>query len=142
MNISVPLLGAVDTAVVGRLPEIYFVGAVGMGSLVFSVLYWVFGFLRMGVVGLAAQSHGRGDSEECVAVLCRGLLLAVVLGILMVVGRDGIIWAALRLIEASPEVEHYAKDYFLIRVLAAPAVFTGHGSSPAGCTAPKILPFL
>ena len=125
MNISIPLLGAVDTAVVGHLDRIYFVGAVGIGSLIFSVLYWAFAFLRTGVIGLVAQHWGRGDGDECAAVLWRGLALALALGLVLIAGRRLVLQVAFYLIDASPDVEHYAEEYVLIRILAAPAAFIG-----------------
>ncbi len=125
MNISVPLLGAVDTAVVGHLDAVHYVGAVGIGSLIFSVLYWGVSFLRMSVIGLASQSHGRGDLDECGAVLGRGLLLALVLGLAFIAARGLIASAAFGLIDATPAVQRYAESYFAIRVLAAPAALIG-----------------
>ena len=63
-NVSEPLIGVVDTAVIGRLPEAYFIGAIAIGSLVFSFVYWGFGFLRLGTSGLAAQAYGSGDEQR------------------------------------------------------------------------------
>ena len=125
MNISLPLLGVVDTAVMGHLEEVYYVGAVGIGSMIFSVLYWAFGFLRMGMIGLAAQSYGRGDKNECAAVLWRGLASALCLGLLLIAARDVITSVAFTLIDATPEVERHAMQYVQIRILAAPAALLG-----------------
>lgn len=123
MNLSTPLLGAVDTAVVGHLQDVTHLGAVGLGSLVFTMIYWLVGFFRMSTVGLAAQAHGRGDVQACADLLGRALLLAAVLGALAIALRDAISLVAFWYFEASAEVEHHAAVYFRIRVLAAPAAF-------------------
>ena len=123
MNISIPLLGAVDTAVVGHLKEVYYLGAVSLGSLIFTMIYWAVGFFRMSTVGLAAQAHGRGDAQECMDLLGRAILLALLIGAAVIVLREGVLWVALRIFDASAEVEFYAAEYFRIRVFAAPAAF-------------------
>src|SRR3990170_1541902 len=74
-NVSQPLLGIVDTAMIGRLPEPHYIGAIAIGSLIFSFLYWGFGFLRMGTGGLAAQAYGAAEPAELAAVLARALSL-------------------------------------------------------------------
>ena len=80
-NLSVPLLGLVDTAVIGHLPEPHFLAGVALGAMVVSVLYFMFGFLRMGTTALCAQALGAGDSRELRAVPIRALLMAAGLGI-------------------------------------------------------------
>src|SRR5512134_238741 len=83
-NLSVPLLGIVDTAVVGHLPEPHYLGAVAIGALTFNVLYFVFGFLRMGTTGLTAQAFGRADTDELRAGLVRALLLGAAVALLLI----------------------------------------------------------
>ena len=123
MNISVPLLGAVDTAVVGHLAEIHYLGAVSVGTLMFTVLYWGFGFFRMSTVGLTAQAWGRQDHGEVINILGRAVLLGTMVGLTIILLRGPIVTLGLRLIDATPQVESYAESYFRIRVLAAPAAF-------------------
>lgn len=123
MNISLPLLGAVDTAVVGHLENVYEVGAVSLGSLIFTIIFWACSFFRMSTVGLAAQAQGREDSAECADVLGRGLLLGGVLGAVMILLAPWISQIAFFFINASAEVEFHANEYFLIRVYGAPAAF-------------------
>ena len=82
-NLSIPLLGAVDTAVMGHLPDPAYIGGVAIGGLIFSYIYWGFGFLRMGTTALVAQAAGAGDADEARAVLARALLLAVALALLV-----------------------------------------------------------
>ena len=72
-NVSEPLIGLADTWVIGRLPEPYYIGAIALGALIFSFIFWGFGFLRMGVAGFAAQALGQGDLAENAAILARGL---------------------------------------------------------------------
>jgi MATE family multidrug resistance protein len=118
----VPLLGAVDTAVVGHLPEVYYIGAVAIGAMLFNYIYHLFNCLRMGTTGPTAQARGAEDYAEVRALIGRALLLAGAIGSAVVLLQLPIIELALWLIEASPQVEHHAREYFLIRVWALPAV--------------------
>ncbi len=129
-NISVPLVGAVDTAVVGHLPGPESIGAVALGALIFSFLYWGFGFLRMGTTGFIAQAFGAGDHDGLADTLLRVLLLAVILGAVIILVAAPIIDFAFYLIDTSEQVEGLARDYAVIRIWSAPAVlciyaFTG-----------------
>ena len=121
-NISVPLLGAVDTAVVGHLPEVYYIGAVAIGAMLFNFIYHLFNCLRMGTTGPTAQARGAGNHAEVRAMIGRALMLAGVIGAVVVALQLPIIGFAFWLIDASAEVKHYAREYFLIRVWAMPAV--------------------
>lgn len=125
-NVSVPLLGAVDTAVVGHLPGAHNIGAVAIGALIFSIIYWGFGFLRMGTTGLTAQALGSGDADQARAYLLRGLALAMVLGSCVLVLQGPLAWAAFSIIEASANVEPLAESYFSIRVWGAPAALANY----------------
>ncbi|HET7597512.1 MAG TPA: MATE family efflux transporter [Burkholderiales bacterium] len=125
-NISVPLLGAVDTAVVGHLPEAYYIGGVAIGAMLFTYIYHLFNCLRMGTTGPTAQARGAGDYAEVRAMIGRALLLAAAIGGALIALQWPILAAAFWLIEASPEVERYARTYFLIRVWAMPAVLAGY----------------
>ena len=121
-NISVPLLGAEDPAVVGHLPEPYYLGAVAIGAMLFNYIYHLFNCLRMGTTGPTAQSRGAEDYAEVRSMVGRALLLAVLLGAGILALQLPIIGFAFWLIDASAQVEHYAREYFLIRVWAMPAV--------------------
>jgi MATE family multidrug resistance protein len=121
-NISVPLVGAVDTAVVGHLPGPEAIGAVAIGALIFSFLYWGFGFLRMGTTGFIAQAYGTGDWNSLADTLMRVLLLALLLGAFTILIATPIIQLAFYLIDSSAEVEGLASDYAVIRIFSAPAV--------------------
>ena len=120
-NVTVPLLGAVDTAVIGQLGEAAPLGAVGIGAVVLATLYWAFGFLRMSTSGLAAQAHGAGDLPERSAVLLRALLVAVLAGFGLILLQGLLFWAAFAAAPASAEVEGLARTYLAIRIWGAPA---------------------
>ncbi len=123
-NLSVPLLSTVDTALVGHLPHTYYIGAVAVGSMIFNFIYWGFGFLRMGTTGLTAQAYGRDDSIEEAAVLGRALLVALAGSLVVILMQIPIAVLSFALVDASAEVEQYARSYFLIRIYAAPATLS------------------
>lgn len=122
-NLSTPLVGLVDTAVVGQLPDPVHIGAVAAGSVIFTLLFWAFGFLRMGTTGLTAQATGAGDRSEASAWLLRALLIAAAAGALLIFAQWPLGTAAFRLLDAPLAVEQEARAYFAIRIYAAPATF-------------------
>jgi len=126
-NITVPLLGAVDTGVVGQLGEAAPIGAVGLGAVILSAIYWVFGFLRMGTTGLTSQANGARDHEEVAALLMRSFLIAGAGGLAVILLQVPLFWAALRMAPASPEVEGMVTTYLSIRVWSAPAMIALYG---------------
>lgn len=121
-NLTVPLLGLVDTAVLGHLDRPEYLGAVAVGANLFTILYWTFGFMRMGTTGLAAQAFGRRDQFAQTALLVRSLLLAIVIGLLLIGFHRPLIRLALELMQPSPEVTTLAAEYAAIRIWSAPAV--------------------
>ena len=123
-NIGQPLLGAVDTAVMGHLPSPAYIGGVAIGALVFSFLYWAFGFLRMATTGFIAQARGAGDHQEIRDVALRAALLAALLGLAVVAVQTPARQIAFWAVEATPRVETLAGAYFDIRVWGAPAALT------------------
>ncbi len=125
-NLSVPLLGAVDTAVMGHLPEAFYLGAVAVGATIVHFIFWGFGFLRMGTAGLAAQAYGARNGLEIRVVLARAGLLGVGLGALLLLLQWPIARIGLALFEASDQVEDLAETYFFIRIWSAPAVFVNY----------------
>ncbi len=125
-NVSVPLLGAVDTAVVGHLDSPVYLGGVAIGTLIFNYVYWGFGFLRMGTTGLAAQALGVRDGQEVWATLHRGFVIAAVLSALVIALQVPVVGMALWLVDASVPVEALAGEYFRIRIWAAPAALANY----------------
>jgi MATE family multidrug resistance protein len=125
-NVSTPLIGVVDTAVVGRLPDPAYIGAVAVASLVFTFVFWAFGFLRMGTTGLTAQAVGARDSEEVVSSLARALVIALVVGAALIVRQGPIRLSAFSLLGGSERVETLAQSYFDIRIWAAPATLANY----------------
>ncbi len=119
-NVTEPLIGVVNAAVIGQLPEAYYIGAITVGALIFNFIFWGFGFLRLGTGGLTAQAAGAGDAQELVAVLLRALLIAAVAGVALILLSPLIGELSFKLIEGSPEVEAHAATYFYIRVFSAP----------------------
>lgn len=120
-NATVPLLGAVDTGVVGQLGMAAPIGGVGIGAIIITAVYWVFGFLRMGTTGLASQALGADDQPEVSALLARGLMVGGAGGLLIILLQAPIFWGAFKISPASAEVESLARSYLSIRVLSAPA---------------------
>lgn len=119
-NVSEPLIGVVNTAVIGRLPEAYYIGAIALSALVFSFIFWGFGFLRLSTSGLSAQALGARDQGEVVAVLGRALGIAVVAGLALVALSPVIERLAFDLMGGSAEVRQHAEVYFRIRIWSAP----------------------
>lgn len=126
-NATVPLLGAVDTGVVGQLGAAAPIGAVGIGAVILTGLYWVFGFLRMGTTGLTGQAHGAGRTGEVAAMLTRALMIGLVAGAAIIALQGPLFAGAFRLSPASAEVENLARDYMAIRVWSAPALIALYG---------------
>ncbi len=120
-NSSVPLLGLVDTAVIGHTGSSQDLGAIALGALIFSFLYWSFGFLRMGTTGFVAQADGAGEEPEVRAALGRALLSAFGIGLGLILLQRPIAWIAGGLLGASASVETLAQQYLFIRIWAAPA---------------------
>jgi MATE family multidrug resistance protein len=120
-NATVPILGAVDTGVVGQMGLAAPIGAVGIGAIALTAIYWIFGFLRMGTAGLAAQAEGAGDREEVTALLSRALMIGLGAGLAITALQVPLIWLALQTAPASEEVEGLARSYMQIRIFGAPA---------------------
>lgn len=126
-NITVPLIGLVDTGVVGQLGDPVPIGAVAIGAIVISAIYWVFGFLRMGTTGLTSQAIGANDLGEADALLSRALMIGFCGGVLVILLQWLWIPAAFLVSPASDAVEGLARDYMEIRVWSAPAAIALFG---------------
>ncbi len=121
-NISVPLLSLVDTAITGHLGSQVYLGAIAVGGMVFNVLYWLMGFIRMGTSGLTAQAFGRGDLRGMALQLSRALFLALGIGLFFVLVSPWMCRVAFALVNCPDGVEEPAVAYFRICILGAPAV--------------------
>jgi MATE family multidrug resistance protein len=123
-NVTEPLIGVVNTTVIGQLPEAHYIGAVAIGSLIFSFLFWGFGFLRLSTGGLSAQAVGAGDSAEVTAVLWRALAIAVAVGLCLILASPLIEKVSFDLMGGSPEMRAQGEIYFRYRILSAPFALT------------------
>lgn len=126
-NATVPILGAVDTGVVGQMGLAAPIGAVGIGAVILTAIYWIFGFLRMGTAGLASQARGAGMTEEVSALLSRSLLVGLGSGLLLILLQMPVFRMAFVVSPASAEVEALARDYMSIRVWSAPGAIAVYG---------------
>ena len=120
-NITVPLLGLVDVAIVGHMGSAAFIGAVAVGSMIFNLVYWLFGFLRMGTSGMTSQALGRRDLTEVASLLARSLSMALGIALLFIVLQSPMKWGAFALIGPTADVAPFASTYFDIVIWGAPA---------------------
>ncbi|MCF6203678.1 MAG: MATE family efflux transporter [Methylococcaceae bacterium] len=120
-NISTPLLGLVDTAVLGHLDSEQFLAAVALGGLIFSFIFWGFGFFRMGTTGLTAQAFGKNNTVEINGILIRAIVLALIISALLLLFRQTIGFISFWLLESDTSVENLALQYFEIRIWSTPA---------------------
>ncbi|MBQ5533603.1 MAG: MATE family efflux transporter [Bacteroidales bacterium] len=121
-TLTVPLLGMVDLAIVGNMGSETYIGAIALGTMIFNMIYWNFGFLRMGTSGFTVQACGAGDREEAVHILFRALLIGLAAAGVLVLLQYPIRLLVFRLVEGSAGVEAVAAQYFHICIWAAPAI--------------------
>ena len=123
-NITVPLVGMVDVAIAGRLGEAALIGGIAVATMLFDLLYWNMGFLRVGTSGMVAQAYGRGDYADAMRTFVQGLFTSTVIAVLIWAIQFVYVDLAFRFIECSPEVEKLAREYYFIRIWAAPATLS------------------
>ena len=123
-NITIPLVGLVDTAIVGHISDAHAIGGIAIGTMLFDLLYWNFGFLRVGTSGMTAQAFGRGDKEQCARLLTQSVSIALIGAAAIWLLQWLFVTAALAIVPCSDEVAHFARQYFFIRVWAAPATLS------------------
>ncbi len=121
-NITVPLLGLCDTAISGHLGSDLYLAAIAVGSVMLNVVFWLFGFLRMGTTGLTATAFGAGDDSGVRKVFTRAMLLAGCAGVALILAREPVMYALMKLIGAEPDVAGYVGRYFMIRIWGSPAL--------------------
>ncbi|RAK22038.1 MATE family multidrug resistance protein [Anoxybacillus vitaminiphilus] len=119
-TITTPLLGAVDTAVVGQLSNPAYIGGVAVGTIIFNTMYWLFGFLRVSTSGFTAQAYGAQDDKQCFLYLARPFLIALFIGIIFILIQSPIKSSALTLINPDKNVTIFADEYFSLRIWGAP----------------------
>ena len=123
-NVTIPLVGLVDTAIVGHLSNAIAIGGIAVGTMLFDWLYWNFGFLRVSTSGLTSQSYGRGEREECSGFLYRSLRIALIAAIGILLIQWFFVTAVLYIVPCSEEVADFAREYFFIRIWASPAALS------------------
>lgn len=123
-NITVPLLGIVDMALMGHLGDEKYIGAIALGGVIFNIIYWSFGFLRMGTSGFTAQAYGENNNSKAISTLARAMIVALIAAFFILLLQGPIEWISFRLIGGSDAVESLATEYFRIRVWAAPATIS------------------
>ena len=129
-NITIPIVGMVAIAVVGHLEgdssfsTAALIGGISIGSMIFDLMYWNFGFLRTGTGGFTAQAYGRGDTVECADIFVRAEGIALLCAAFLLAVQWLVVKVALMVVDASPEVEYLAQSYFYVRVWAAPATLS------------------
>ena len=120
-NITIPLVGLVDTAIIGHISDAAAIGGIAIGTMLFDLLYWNFGFLRVGTSGLTAQAYGQGVSAECRKILTQSVTVALIAAAAIWAIQWLFVTAVLAVVPCSTEVAAVAKDYFFVRIWAAPA---------------------
>lgn len=121
-NITVPLLGLIDVTIVGHLGAASYIGAIAVGGMLFNIIYWIFGFLRMGTSGMTSQAYGRNDADEITRLLLRSVGIGFLFALCLLMLQYPIQAIAFALIETTPEVEAFSRLYFQICIWGAPAV--------------------
>ncbi|WP_436374521.1 MATE family efflux transporter [Cytobacillus sp. BC1816] len=125
-GISTPILGAVDTAVVGRIPDPASIGGVAIGAVIFNTMYWLLGFLRVSTSGFTAQAEGANNQNEMVLSLLRPMILAILFGLFFIILQGPILAIALSLIGGSEAVSFFASSYFSVRIWGAPFILLSY----------------
>lgn len=123
-NITIPLVGIVDTAIVGHIANATYIGGIAIGTMLFDLLYWNFGFLRVGTSGMTAQAYGRGDGVECARLLTQSVSIALIGAVVLWLIQWLFVTAVLAIVPCSIEVAAFAREYFFIRIWAAPATLS------------------
>lgn len=126
-NITVPLLGIIDLTIVGHMGDVFYIGAIAIGTMIFNVLYWLFGFLRMGTSGMTSQALGRRDLTEAMRLLVRSLTISTAIAATFIVFQLPIRWMALTIMQPTEQIAEQAAIYFSICIWGAPAMLGLYG---------------
>ena len=126
-NITVPLLGLIDVTIVGHLGSPAYIGAIAVGGMLFNIIYWIFGFLRMGTSGMTSQAYGQHDLNEITRLLLRSVGVGLFIALCLLILQYPILKLAFTLIQTTPEVKQLATTYFYICIWGAPATLGLYG---------------
>jgi hypothetical protein len=126
-NITVPLLGIIDLTIVGHMGDVMYIGAIAIGTMIFNVLYWLLGFLRMGTSGMTSQALGRRDLTEAMRLLVRSLTISTAIAATFIVFQLPIRWMALSIMQPTEQIAEQAAIYFSICIWGAPAMLGLYG---------------
>ena len=126
-NITVPLLGLIDVTIVGHLGSPAYIGAIAVGGMLFNIIYWIFGFLRMGTSGMTSQAYGQHDLNEINRLLIRSVGVGLFIALCLLILQYPILNAAFTLIQTTEEVKQLATTYFYICIWGAPAMLGLYG---------------
>lgn len=126
-NITVPLLGIIDLTIVGHMGDVIYIGAIAIGAMIFNVLYWLFGFLRMGTSGMTSQALGRRDLTEAMRLLVRSLTISTAIAVIFILFQLPIRWMALTIMQPTEQIAEQAAIYFSICIWGAPAMLGLYG---------------
>ena len=123
-NITIPLVGLVDTIIVGHISDAHAIGGIAIGTMLFDLLYWNFGFLRVGTSGMTAQAYGRGDNQQCARLLTQSITIALIGAAIIWALQWLFVTAVLAVVPCSQQVSAFAREYFFVRIWAAPATLS------------------
>ena len=126
-NITVPLLGIIDLTIVGHMGDVIYIGAIAIGTMIFNVLYWLFGFLRMGTSGMTSQALGKRDLTEAMRLLVRSLTISTTIALIFILFQLPIRWMALSIMQPTEQIAEQAAIYFSICIWGAPAMLGLYG---------------
>jgi len=123
-NLAIPMVGIIDTALMGNLGNLSYLSATSVAANLFSMIFWSFGFLRMGTVGMVSQANGKEDFNEITNIVTRNLLFVLIISIILIIVQNYILYLSLRVFELSIATQELYKDYFKIRIYSAPGELT------------------
>ena len=125
-TLTTPLLGSIDTAVVGQLTNPAYIGGVALGGTIFNTIYWILGFLRVSTSGYSAMAYGSKDKKEQTLTLFRPMIVSIIIGLLFLLFQDTILWSATHFYNSTPEIMENMKKYYKILIWGAPFVLTNY----------------
>ena len=123
-NLAVPMVGIIDTALMGNLGNLSYLSATSVAANLFSMIFWSFGFLRMGTVGMVSQANGRNDYSEILNIVIRNLLFVALISIIIILLQNFILNLSLKIFDLSENTKDLYEQYFRIRVYSAPGELT------------------